>query len=129
MPVPPAQLRRQLEASGLSVYEATLLTESREKAQFFEAATAASAGAAFNLIAAHWVNGEVSAMIKDRGSDFASPPVDPKAVGRLLALVSDGTVSANAAKEVLRAMAQGEREAAASIEKRGVGQISDAGAT
>jgi aspartyl-tRNA(Asn)/glutamyl-tRNA(Gln) amidotransferase subunit B len=42
--------------------------------------------------------------------------------------IHDGTISAKAAKEVLHAMAAGEGEPDAIIEKRGLRQISDAGA-
>jgi aspartyl-tRNA(Asn)/glutamyl-tRNA(Gln) amidotransferase subunit B len=54
--------------------------------------------------------------------------VTPEAFGRLLARIADGTVSAKAAKPVLQAMAQGEGQADAIIERRGLRQISDAGA-
>ena len=42
--------------------------------------------------------------------------------------VTDGTISAKAAKDVLHAMADGEGPADAIIEKRGLRQISDSGA-
>jgi aspartyl-tRNA(Asn)/glutamyl-tRNA(Gln) amidotransferase subunit B len=43
-------------------------------------------------------------------------------------LVGNGTVSTHVAKEVLRALAEGEGDPAAIIEKRGLRQISDTGA-
>jgi len=66
--------------------------------------------------------------VNERETDFARAPVTPEALARLLARVCDGTVSAKAGKAVLQAMAEGDGEADAIIERRGLRQISDAGA-
>jgi aspartyl-tRNA(Asn)/glutamyl-tRNA(Gln) amidotransferase subunit B len=126
MPALPQSLRREYERDfGLSPYAASLLTESRDKAGFF----ARVAGAVQSpLLAANWTNGEMSALLNDRGLDFAAPPVTAEALAGLLRRVEDGTVSGKAAKEVLLAMADGEGEADAVIDGRGLRQISDAGA-
>ena len=126
MPALPQQLRaRYREEYALSAYTANLLTESREKAEFFEAV---AAGVKSPQLAANWVTGEVSALLNDRGADFAQPPVGAGAVAGLLARIEDGTVSAKAAKEVLLAMAGGEGGADQIIERRGLRQISDVAA-
>jgi aspartyl-tRNA(Asn)/glutamyl-tRNA(Gln) amidotransferase subunit B len=128
LPALPEELRRRYrESLSVSEYEAALLTETREKAMYFESALAAAPGLGARL-AANWVNGEMSALLNDRGGDFASPPVAPEPFARLLARIEDGTVSAKAAKAVLLAMADGEGEADAIIARRGLRQISDAGA-
>ena len=67
-------------------------------------------------------------MLNDRGLDFAASPVSARAVGELLLRVEDGTISGKAAKEVLAAMADGEGGVDAVIARRGLKQISDAGA-
>jgi aspartyl-tRNA(Asn)/glutamyl-tRNA(Gln) amidotransferase subunit B len=114
---------------GLSGYDTNLLTESRDKSDYFEATLAAVADArAMDQLAAHWVTGEMSALINERNADFSAPPVAAPALARLLDRVHDGTISAKAAKEVLVLMAAGEGDADAIIEKRGLRQISDAGA-
>ena len=125
--LPEALRRRYREERGLTEYEAALLTESREKNAFFEGALAAAPAVPAKL-AAHWTNGEMSALLHDRGGDFAAPPVSPQAFARLLERIADGTVSAKSGKAVLQAMADGEGDADAVIAKRGLTQISDAGA-
>jgi aspartyl-tRNA(Asn)/glutamyl-tRNA(Gln) amidotransferase subunit B len=128
LPALPAALReRYRESLGLSEYEAALLTESREKAQFFEGVLAAAPGLPARL-AANWVNGEMSALLNERGGDFSAPPVPAGSFARLLARIDDGTVSAKSAKAVLLAVADGEGEPDAVIARRGLTQISDAGA-
>jgi aspartyl-tRNA(Asn)/glutamyl-tRNA(Gln) amidotransferase subunit B len=127
MPALPEKLRRfYREEYALSAYDAALVTESREKSEFFRATLDASGVPA--KIAAHWVNGDVAALLNERNADFSAPPVDAVRFARLLALLHDGTVSAKAAREVLVAMADGEGEADAIVAKRGLRQISDAGA-
>jgi aspartyl-tRNA(Asn)/glutamyl-tRNA(Gln) amidotransferase subunit B len=126
MPVLPAELRARYEREhGLSPYTANLLTESREKSAYFERVRETCGSA---TLAANWVTGNVAALLNDRGLDFADPPVPAEAVGVLLKRVGDGTISGKAAKDVLIAMAGGEGDADAVIEKRGLRQISDSGA-
>jgi aspartyl-tRNA(Asn)/glutamyl-tRNA(Gln) amidotransferase subunit B len=126
MPALPQQLRASYEKDyGLSPQAASLLTESREKARFFERVreVAGSAQQANN-----WVSGAVAAMLNDRGLEFADSPVSADAVGKLLLRIADGTISAKAGKDVLLAMADGAGDPDAVIAKLGLRQISDAGA-
>ncbi|HEY4998715.1 MAG TPA: Asp-tRNA(Asn)/Glu-tRNA(Gln) amidotransferase subunit GatB [Usitatibacter sp.] len=127
MPALPETLRREYrDRHGLSAYDAALLTESREKAEYFGAALSAAQVPAKTV--AHWVNGELAALLNERGDDFSRPPVDARGFARVVALLHDGTISAKAAREVLQAMAAGEGDADSVIAKRGLTQISDAGA-
>jgi aspartyl-tRNA(Asn)/glutamyl-tRNA(Gln) amidotransferase subunit B len=121
----PQQLRAEFGQSGINAYDGALLTESREKATFFADLLKGGARA---KTAANWVNGEVSALLNEAGLDFSRSPVTSRQVARILALIEDGTISGKAAKDVLHAMAAGEGEPDAIVEKRGLRQISDAGA-
>jgi len=127
LPRLPGVLRAELEAKGIAPYDAHLLTESREKADFFLGSVAGAAAPALKL-AAHWVNGEVTALANARGVGFERLSISPPAFAKLLERIADGTISAKAAKDVLHAMADGEGEADAIIQARGLRQISDAGA-
>jgi aspartyl-tRNA(Asn)/glutamyl-tRNA(Gln) amidotransferase subunit B len=127
MPALPEALRQRFQAElGLSAYDALLLTESREKSDYFQAVCASSAAAPKSV--AHWMNGEVSALINDRNLDFARAPVTAAALAKLLDRVLDATLSGKAAKEVLFALADGEGDVDKIIATRGLKQISDAGA-
>ncbi len=128
MPVLPDALRRELrERHAMSSYDAALLTETRAKAEFFLEVVAAP-GAPPVALATHWTNGEMSALLNERGLDFAQAPVMPREFAHLLARIHDGTISAKVAKGVLHAMADGEGGADAIVERRGLRQISDASA-
>ena len=125
--LPEERRRAYRERHGLTEYEAALLTESREKSDFFESSLAAVPGLPPRL-AATWTNGEMSALLNERGGDFAACPVSAEDFARLLARIEDGTVSGKAAKAVLQSMAAGEGGPDAIIDRRGLRQISDAGA-
>ena len=127
MPALPEKLRREYEEQlALSPYDAALLTESRDKSEFFRATLTATAAPA--KLAAHWINGEVAGLLNDRGADFSKLPFDAKGFGRLLDLLHGGTISAKAAREVLMAMADGALDADAVVAERGLKQISDSAA-
>ena len=126
MPELPHETRHEFERLGVPVATAGLLVESREKADFFRHSLSATTVLA--PIVANWTVGEVAALMNDRNADYANPPVTPDALGKLLNLTKDGTLSGKAAKEVLVAMADGEGDAEAIVARRGLRQISDAGA-
>jgi aspartyl-tRNA(Asn)/glutamyl-tRNA(Gln) amidotransferase subunit B len=117
--LPQAKREKYQREYQLSSYDANLLTESREKADYFEG-VCKSLDRPSPKTVANWINGELS--------DFQRVLVPQKAFAQLLSRISDGTISANAAKEVLLGMAGGEGSADQIIEKRGLKQISDAGA-
>jgi aspartyl-tRNA(Asn)/glutamyl-tRNA(Gln) amidotransferase subunit B len=130
MPELPGELRGKYRSQyGFSSYVANLLSETREKNDFFRNTLAQLGGDAVAAReVANWITGDMSALLHERGEDFAHAPIAPAQLARLLARVQDATISAKTAKEVLRAMAQGEGDADAIIAQRGLEQISDAGA-
>jgi aspartyl-tRNA(Asn)/glutamyl-tRNA(Gln) amidotransferase subunit B len=125
--LPQARRERYQREYGLSPYDANLLTETREKAEYFEVTHKLLKGPSSKTVA-NWVNGELSALLNERGADFSQIPIEQKAFAKLLDRIHDGTISANAAKEVLQGMARGEGTADEIIEKRGLKQLSDTGA-
>jgi aspartyl-tRNA(Asn)/glutamyl-tRNA(Gln) amidotransferase subunit B len=134
LPTLPGQRRRRYrEELALSAYDASLLTESREKSDFYEATleaanTAKVTSAELRRTAAHWVSGEMSALLNERALDFSAPPVTPAQLAQLLHRLGDGTLSAKGAREILVALADGETGVDALIDSRGLRQISDTGA-
>jgi len=127
LPALPDDLRTKLETvHGLSTYDAALLTESREKADYFESALAVVGQSP--KVVANWMNGELSALMNDRDVDLPRLAVTPGQFGQVVSRVISGTISAKAGKEVLGAIAAGEGDVDEIVAKRGLTQISDAGA-
>jgi len=78
------------------------------------------------------VIGEVAAALNRSDLDIARAPVTPEALAQLLRRVADGTISGKIAKDVFDAMWSGEATGVNAaddiIDRRGLRQISDAGA-
>jgi len=124
--LPEAMQARFQSQYGLPAYDAGILTGSRGMADYFVAAVAAFGGEA--KLVANWVMGSVAAKLNEAGLDVAASPVSPAQLAALLKRIADNTISGKMAKEVFEAMWAGEGEADAIIEKRGLKQVSDAGA-
>jgi aspartyl-tRNA(Asn)/glutamyl-tRNA(Gln) amidotransferase subunit B len=73
------------------------------------------------------VTGEVAAAVNREGIDISRSPVSPEALGALLRLLADGTLSWSMAKQVFDGMWKGEGSADQIIEQKGLRQESDAG--
>jgi aspartyl-tRNA(Asn)/glutamyl-tRNA(Gln) amidotransferase subunit B len=125
--LPDAKRKRYQTEYALSAYDASLLTDSREKAGFFELVYRLLEDSAPKTVA-NWITGELSALLNDRGVDFSQLLISGEAFAKLLDRIKDGTISATAAKEVLQGMAKGEGDVDEIIAKRGLKQISDSGA-
>jgi aspartyl-tRNA(Asn)/glutamyl-tRNA(Gln) amidotransferase subunit B len=108
---------------GLSDYDATALTQSREMAAYFEAAAKASGQP---KLASNWIMGELSRRLNasELGPDQA--PVSAVQLAHLLSRISDGTISNNAARQVFEAIWIGEGgDVDALIEAKGLKQMND----
>jgi aspartyl-tRNA(Asn)/glutamyl-tRNA(Gln) amidotransferase subunit B len=128
--LPPARRARYMHDYELSAYDAALLTQSRETADYFEAAfraldTGDKVAGAKQL--ANLINGEMAALLNRDGLEVAAMPISASALAGLVKRNTDNTLSSKMSKEVLQAMWEGEGTADQIIEKRGLKQISDSG--
>src|SRR5204862_8261694 len=96
--VPEAKPKRYQIEYALSLYDASLLTDTREKAEYFELVCRSLEGPAPKTVA-NWITGELSALLNDRGIDFSQLLISGKAFAKLLDRIKDGTISTNVAKE------------------------------
>jgi len=123
--LPHAKRERYSREWGLSGYDAAALTSSRELAVYFEATVAAYSDP---KLCANWVMGEVASGLNNDGIGIEQCPVSPGALAHLLMRIKDGTISGKIAKEVFQAIWRREGGVDDIIDKRGLRQISDAGA-
>jgi len=125
LPELPDQKRARFESEyGISHYDAGVLIADAEKAEYFE--TVAKGRDA--KLAANWVTQELFGYLNKEGLELADSPVSAEALGGLIALISDETISGKIAKDVFARMIAGEGEAAAIVEKHGLKQVTDTGA-
>jgi aspartyl-tRNA(Asn)/glutamyl-tRNA(Gln) amidotransferase subunit B len=124
--LPDAKRARFMKKYGLNAYDAGVLTSSRELADFYERVVRESK--AEPKIAANWITVELAAFLNRDNKDIATSPVTVAMMSGLLKRLADNTISGKIAKEVFEAMWNGEGDADAVIEKRGLKQITDSGA-
>jgi len=128
LPELPDARRKTLAARySLSPAQANLLTSSIETSSFaIEAFKGAPQGRWSDI--ANWITGLLSAKLNESSLDISASRVTPGAIRRLAEKVEDGTLSGKMVKEVLDAVWDGEGPVDEIIAKRGLQQISDAGA-
>jgi aspartyl-tRNA(Asn)/glutamyl-tRNA(Gln) amidotransferase subunit B len=104
--LPDARRRRFSERYGLSDYDARVLTESRARADFFEATTALHPGEAVQRAksAANWINGDFARLLNAAVIEIQDSRITPEALSELLDLVETGAISGKTAKDVFTKM-------------------------
>ncbi|MFA5241404.1 MAG: Asp-tRNA(Asn)/Glu-tRNA(Gln) amidotransferase subunit GatB [Sulfuricella sp.] len=124
--LPQAKRERFMSEYSLPTYDAGVMTSSRELADYFEATAKAFGGE--SKLAANWIMGDLSAALNKEGKDIDASPISSNQLAGLLQRIQDSTISGKIAKEVFAAMWNGEGEADAVIEAKGLKQVSDSGA-
>ncbi len=125
--LPVAKQARYIDTFGLSAYDASKLTSSREMAELFDAVVV-MVGEANAKVCANWLIGEVSAQLNRDGLDISQCPINAQQLGGMLARIVDNTISNSGAKEVFRVLWTDGGNADAIIEAKGLKQVSDSGA-
>ena len=126
MPEMPALRRERFEAElGLKPYDAEVLTQSREMADYFERVAKTSNDA---KAAANWVMGDLTAMLKSEGKEIESSPITSENLGELIALIGKGDLSGKLAKDIFPKMFATGDSAQTIMDREGLRQISDTGA-
>jgi aspartyl-tRNA(Asn)/glutamyl-tRNA(Gln) amidotransferase subunit B len=119
---------RLISEMGLSKYDASVLTSSRELADYFESVLAAT-GNKDPKQCANWVTGTLSGALNKAGLEITESPVSSEQLGSVLLRIQDNTISGKIAKQVFEAIWNGEgADADAVIESKGLKQVTDSGA-
>jgi len=122
--LPDQRKDRYMASDGLSVYDAGVLVAEKETAEYFEhVATGRDA-----KTAANWVTGALFGALNRLDLAITESPVTAADLGRLLDLITDGTISGRIAKDVFDAMVETGKGPATIVEEKGLRQITDTGA-
>ena len=122
--LPDAKRIRFIKEYELSEADATLLVEERETAEFYEE----MAVGRDKKLSANWLGTELFGALNKEGLSLAESPITAESLGRLMELISDGTISGRIAKDVFVDMFESGEDALDIVERKGLTQISDAGA-
>ncbi len=120
--LPLAKRERLVRDYGLSDYEASILTDERGTAEFYEAVAIASKEP---KLAANWMLGDVRRCLEKHSMTLSTTPMKPQHLADLIAIVKAGKISGKAAKEVCEAIVADGTDAQKIVEQRGLAQVSD----
>jgi len=123
--LPDQKKNRFVNDYALSVYDASVLTSSRELADYFEQVAKSTQEA---KLTANWIIGDLTAALNKNDKSIGESPVSAEMLAKMISRIQDNTISGKIAKEVFEAMWQGEGDADGVIEKKGLKQITDSGA-
>ncbi|MFA6999484.1 MAG: Asp-tRNA(Asn)/Glu-tRNA(Gln) amidotransferase subunit GatB [Victivallaceae bacterium] len=125
LPELPEQRRaRFIEEFSLTEYDAQVLTQDKETADYFE--TAARLVKTPKTLA-NWILTELLRELGANGITIAECPVSPERMAGLILLIEDNTINGKIAKTVLSEMLKSEKEAKQIVEAQGLSQVSDQG--
>ncbi len=124
--LPQAKKQRFKDQYALDEESTTVLTSTRQLADYFEAVVKGAACEA--RICANWVTGDLSAALNKAGLEITESPVSHQRLAGLLVRIADNTISGKIAKQVFEEMWQSDSSADEIIEAKGLKQITDTGA-
>jgi aspartyl-tRNA(Asn)/glutamyl-tRNA(Gln) amidotransferase subunit B len=122
--LPDAKRKRFTEKLGLSDYDAGVLVAEKESADFYEEA---AKGRDAKLVA-NWLTSELFGKLNAAGKSITESPVSAQALGELVGLISDNTISGRIAKDVFAEMFETGKSAGQIVEEKGLKQVLDTGA-
>ncbi|MSQ61198.1 MAG: Asp-tRNA(Asn)/Glu-tRNA(Gln) amidotransferase subunit GatB [Dehalococcoidia bacterium] len=128
--LPDAKRARFVQRYGLSPHEADLLTDSRARADYFEAALADAdptddaARRSLARAVANWMLGELARLQNAHGDEIEAVKVRPQHIRELVAVIEGGAISGTQAKDVFQKMYDTGEAPGAIVEAAGLSQIS-----
>ena len=122
--LPDDKKERFVNKLGLTPYDAIVICENKEVADFFEKA---AAGHDAKKVA-NWLMGDFFAMLNEKKLELKNSPVSAENLGRLVELVSKEVINGKTAKEVFALMAESGDNPEKIVEEKGLVQVTDSGA-
>lgn len=122
--LPDAKRERFVKEMGLTPYDAFVLSEDRETAEWFEQA---AQGRDAKKIA-NWMMGDFFAMLNEKKITLAESPITPDNLGKLVELITSNVINGKTAKDVFALMAETGECPDKIVEEKGLKQVTDTGA-
>jgi aspartyl-tRNA(Asn)/glutamyl-tRNA(Gln) amidotransferase subunit B len=122
--LPDARKARYVADMDLSEYDASVITATKEMADFFEATVDLGADP---KQAANWLMGELSAYLNKHLKVLHDLQITPEALAKMIGLIQDGTISSKIAKQVFAELLEHGGDPEKIVKDKGLVQISDEG--
>lgn len=122
--LPETKFKRFLTQYSLPEYDADILTQQKSIADYFEQVCTITQD--FKS-ASNWIMTDVLGYINEHKIEIEEFPVSAENLGRLINLISNGTISSKIAKEVFSIMIQSNQNPEIIVKEKNLVQISDEG--
>ena len=122
--LPDAKKARFMETMGLTKYDATIICENKEVAEFFEKAAKGHDGKKV----ANWLMGDFFAMLNRKNLTIENSPISAENLGKLVELIETNVISGKVAKDVFEIMAETGDNPEKIVEEKGLKQVTDTAA-
>ena len=123
--LPDARKKRYIKEYALPAYDAAVLTNTKELADYFEACVSAYPNP---KVVSNWMMGDLSRLLNANNMEITECGIKPGQLAAMLQLVDKGTISGKIAKTVFEEMFSSGKDPEAIVKEKGLVQISDEGA-
>lgn len=120
--LPDHKMLRFIRDYSLPFYDAEVLTQSRNIAEYYEKVISVTDD---YKTASNWVMGEVLGVINQKKMEITEFNVQPEKLGKMINLIKDGMISGKIAKEIFPLMIEENRDPEEIISEKNLIQISD----
>lgn len=122
--LPEAKFRRFIEQYNLPEYDSEILTQSKDIADYYEKVVSVTND--FKA-ASNWIMTDVLGFLNENKIAISQFPVTAENLGKLINLISKGTISSKIAKEVFQIMLETDDDPEKIVKEKNLLQISDEG--
>lgn len=123
--LPIARAHRFVEKLGLPEYDAQILTQELEVADYFEEAAKVSGNV---KATSNWIMTDLIRELNESKKEITASPISASQLGHLVALIDQGAISGKIAKTVFAEMWATSKNPDAIVKEKGLSQITDTAA-
>lgn len=120
--LPDARKERYIRDYGLSAYDASILTATKEMADIFEESLQYTKDA---KAVANWMMGDLLGYLNNNNLELGDVNLSGQGLGEMIGLIEEGTISGKIAKTVFKTMLETGKSPKQIVEEQGLVQISD----
>lgn len=119
-----AKLKRFIETYGLPEYDANILTDEIELADYFERVVKVTNNA---KLSSNWIMTEVLRELKESGKSIEESKINSEDLGKIINLIQKEVISSKIAKELFTIKLNDERDPEVIVKEEGMIQVVDLG--
>ncbi len=124
--MPDERMERYIKDFGLSEYDASVITSSKDLADYFEECL--SSGYPNIKAVSNWLMGDLLRLLNAKGLEINECLIKPGQLLSMLKMIDNGTISGKIAKSIFEEMFESGNDPDSIVKEKGLVQISDEGA-